>query len=170
MSAPQLFQTTNHRAPIASQPSRPNQEPMPEWLVRRFTESGHIDADSGATRRARMSRCRRCHRPVVLGFDSDPSRPHAGYMSRQVDPQPLSPTGEALALLSGRITFNLGWHADHWEINGPRDRWQIAGKRTGIRDVVVEHDCALSITPLPGQPSNVPNPYRTTALPEEAPF
>ena len=159
---PALFATDNPGSPAATVQMHPRQDPIPDWLVRRLQAQGHIDPDTGATRRAHMTTCPRCGRHVIIGFDGDPRRPHGGYMTRVVDPQPLTDLGEARAYLTGRQTYEVSWFGDHWEINGPRTHSRIeflpASNNGQLVDVVVEHHCDKSAEPLPHQHTQIPDP------------
>jgi hypothetical protein len=80
-----------------------------------------------------------------------------------VDPLPLAPIGEALALLSGRTTYALHVGVGVCELQ-VRSRWQITNAPAGTRyDVLAAHVCggvrlpsASSVTrlsePLPLHP------------------
>lgn len=72
-------------------------EPMPTWL------RTHLDTTRGAvTDWARPTRCLHCRRPVIEGLDAK-----ILAFTATCDPWPLDPTGELLALLDGRTTYEL---------------------------------------------------------------
>lgn len=85
--------------------------------------------------------CIGCGVAVWAGLSDD-------YCARvvRIDPNPLSPFGEMLALLAGRGTFDLHREGEHWRLY-VRDHWQIAGRPAGLVawawrcDVVTEHVC-----------------------------
>lgn len=155
MTQPALFATGDPRSPAHTQPLDPGQEPMPAWLVAQLIRDGHIDAETRATRRARMSFCPRCRRPVIIGMDADTSRPHAMAMAVTVDPRPLTALGEIQAKIGGRLTWSYRWIGDRYQLD-PRGRAEFqrapAGSHRGM-DVMVQHDCVLSELPLPYGPS-----------------
>ena len=112
---------------------------IPEWLKR------HIEATTGAplgARKASGTRCRRCHARLLTGLDHDLCAGQA-----LVDPFPLTPMGELLALLAGRPTYRLV-PAGHGRFElDYRDEWQIANKPPGKFDVLAAHKC--NSPPLP---------------------
>ena len=117
---------------------------LPEYVVRRLERMGLRDPDTGATRRAVDRYCLVCRAHVMRGID----RPFGG-MSRDLDPEPLSRLGEALALMSGRRTFTLRWIGDRYEIDS-RDSFSIRGSPAGSVvgcDVLVEHVCGADELP-----------------------
>lgn len=105
---------------------------------------------------ARPRKCRHCKAPVLAGLDDE----LCGFPTT-VDPTPLSPIGEALALLAGRTTYRLDKDQQLWR----RDRWQIAGQPAGTvdrlfpHDVVASHSCGAP--PLPSIESQL-QPKSTT--------
>ena len=67
------------------------------------------------------------------------------------DPTPLSPLGEALALIGGRRTYALRQSSGRLELQ-LRDQWQIEGSPAGTRyDIVPAHTCEA--VDLPSAPS-----------------
>jgi hypothetical protein len=75
-----------------------------------------------------------------------------------VDPYPLSPLGEMLALIDGRKTYQLGKYDEGlalWQ----RDKWQIAGRAAGPDWIILtDHKCestarfpSVEIPLLPGK-------------------
>lgn len=104
-----------------------------------LTARGDLDPVTGATARARVTRCtRRCRRTVFLGlFDR-------GW-SVTADVKPLSAGGEAMALLSGWRTYALisrDFTPDNLQLHRRYGSF-IAGHPAGDPDldVVVEHNC-----------------------------
>ena len=120
----------------------------------------HIATTTGAPAGAgnlRAEKCRSCGVVVLAGLSSQ----QAGF-SVQVDPQPLSPVGEAMALLVGRWTFALRMAGNHFRLT-TRDQWQIKGSPAGsamyVRtDVVAQHAC--NAPQLPGLPSTHRRPVK----------
>lgn len=125
---------------------------------------GHMTAD-GVTRRVTARTCRTCHAPILAGLTGLRCARDA-----RVDPDPLSPLGEALAVLGGRATFAL-WRAaaGRYELEN-RDQFSIAGTPAGTStryDVLAEHVC--NAAPLPAAESVFPPPA-TTATSSRPPF
>lgn len=94
-------------------------------------------------------RCRSCNRYVLVGLDSD----HCA-VNATVDPKPLTSLGEALALLTGRNTYDLQAIPTQ-----PQERtlerrswWHILGRPAGTyhpafpADVVTDHHCTQPLT------------------------
>jgi hypothetical protein len=87
-----------------------------------------------------------CGAQVLKGLNDD----WCAFVVR-ADIWPLSPYGEMLALLSGRATYDLHRHGDHYRLYA-RDRWNIRGRPAGTlypawrSDVVADHVCGY---PLP---------------------
>lgn len=98
-------------------------------------------------RTAYPGRCRTCRARILRGLDSD-----LCAFQATADPTPLSPLGEALALLADRQTFHLRQERGNLQLDR-RDRWQIQGQPAGTAerlwpfDVVAEHACYSA--PLP---------------------
>ena len=80
-------------------------------MLRRLEAAGHIDAQTGATRRTRAMYCPNCHHGIMRGLTSPPTSWPA-----DVDPIPLSPLGEVLALMAGIRTYELRWVGDHYDL------------------------------------------------------
>lgn len=118
---------------------------MPDWLVRHLQNIGAMGNDR-VGRRAHATRCRYCPCSILVGLDGD----RCAWVAR-VDPLPLSPIGEVLAILGGRRTYALHAGIGRLELVA-RDRWQIEGAPAGTRyDVVAAHVCGA--VPLPQAPS-----------------
>ena len=74
---------------------------LPKWLQQRL-------GTPTRGRGVRHVKCAfGCRRDVLAGFDEDVAASLA-----IVDPVPLSPLGEALARIEGRVTYRLGRHND----------------------------------------------------------
>ena len=117
---------------------------LPDYVLRRLESMGLRDPQTGATRSARAHYCVVCHAVVMRGIDAP-----FGGMSRDLDPEPLSRLGEALALMGGRRTYTLSWRGDRYEID-TRDMWGIRGSPAGAvvgADVCVEHICGAPELP-----------------------
>lgn len=148
--------------PVAATSETP--QAFPDWLRRRLEQAGLLDPDTGATRRARVRLCDSCRKPVMRGITAD-----YGGRSADADPTPLSPEGEALALIAGRPTLELRW-TNKYELD-LRDTFRIRGTPAGTEgiDVLVEHECHLS--PLPAHPSTLKDkPESTKAVSDKCPF
>lgn len=97
-------------------------------------------------RAASAARCHDCRRPVVVGLDAD----KCAFTAR-VDPAPLTPRGEAQAILAGLLTYT----ATRTKTGGvvltrrkPGHIHQRPAGRSGVAgryDVWAEHRCAPPI-------------------------
>ena len=109
MTNPGLFALESPRPHhVPPPPIHASKEPIPDWMLRRLQAAGHIDATTGATRRTRACYCQNCHRGVMRGLTSPPTSWPA-----DVDPIPLTPLGEVMALMAGTRTYELRWIGDH---------------------------------------------------------
>jgi hypothetical protein len=79
-------------APIPPKPKRP--AGVPAWIL--------TQRAGEAFRSASLTRCRDCKAPILYGLDADMCA-----LSVRADPTPLTPLGEALALIDGRATYSL---------------------------------------------------------------
>lgn len=133
------------------------------WLKHHLQTQGHIHPTTGATRGAHIRTCPTCRTTVIVGYDH-----HTAARPCTTDPAPLTPRGEATALLAGRYTATLHQTAGRLEINR-RDHWNInahpAGHPDNCYDVVAEHQCHSN--PLPSCPSvhRPPARIRVTGAP-----
>lgn len=110
---------------------------MPDWLVAAITAKTGVPPGA---RYCRARKCRQCRAPVLVGLDGE-----LCSFTAVVDPDPLTPYGEALALLAGRDTYTLRRRAGRFTLTA-REVWHIAGGTPG--DVVARHHCpALPIPP-----------------------
>ena len=120
----------------------------------------------GGSRRVNLSRCPSCGWPALRGADAD----RCGAVVR-VDPVPLTPLGEALALVRGMETFTLHLESDMWVLDY-RDPWGRAADPAGglwRADVVPEHRCGY-LWPSPViTDTNLPITV-TGKLPDNPPF
>lgn len=106
-------------------------------ITAKLVREGHI-TPSGTGRRAQPRRCRDCRAPVLVGDDHDTTR-----LTATVDPEPLTPLGEALAILEGRRTLALVMEAGRL-VMWARDAGHIRSAPAGTRareDVLREHRC-----------------------------
>lgn len=112
---------------------------MPAYLVDKLVNEGVMTEDK-VTRTAQHRRCTTCRARILAAI--------AYGMRVDVDPTPLNPEGELLALIAGRTTYRYAGGELAWR--APADiRTQPAGaSRTG--DVVPEHRCGSP--PLPTGP------------------
>lgn len=109
---------------------------METWLRDHLIASGHM-TETGATRQARIRTCT-CRHQVLVGLDSD-----VAALEATCDPYPLSPLGEALALLEGRRTLTLRREGRGWVLDW-RDAHEITSAPAASqarRDVVRQHRC-----------------------------
>lgn len=113
---------------------------LPDWLRRHLEDTGQLRADR-ITRHVSGRRCPACGGPVLAGLTDPPS---LAYLA---DPHPLSPLGEALAVLADRQTLGL-WTAGTGYRLSRRDSFAMrtpAGQ--GRCDVLAEHRCAAPALP-----------------------
>lgn len=131
---------------------------MPNWLVTHLQNIGAMGNDR-IGRRVHTRRCRHCRYTILVGLDNDMCA-----LPAYVDPLPLAPIGEAVALLDGRSTYALRIGIGRAELQ-IRDRWQIAATPAGSRlDVLAAHRCGAG--PLPSAPTvNRPTPPGTSCVP-----
>lgn len=118
---------------------------IPDWLARHLEDTGKLGRDR-ISRAARAHRCKHCGRFILTGLDNNMC---AGVAD--VDPVPLAPLGEALAIIAGRSTYALRKTPGRLELQ-LRDSWQITGKPAGTTrfDVVAQHTCdAINLPALP---------------------
>lgn len=118
------------------------------------------------SRAAQAGLCGNCRAPIMRGLDGDV----AAFLVT-VDPNPLDPLGEALALLAGRATFELRWQHGRYELEH-RDAWSITARPAGTHprlDVVAAHTCRTPRLPSPPHGSRTRQPRRET-LSDAAPF
>lgn len=146
-----------------SLPAQPPGYPdLPGWLAHRLdVDPELLDFPARIGIRAHPRHCHRCGAVTLLALDS----PFAA-LDAQVDPHPLTPLGEWLALQAGRTTFDLIWIHTTQEMDR-RDVRTIAASPPGShprRDVVAEHLCGhppsattTSVQRTPHQPD--PDPH-----------
>lgn len=127
-----------------------------EHLIR----AGLMTAD-GITRRAKAINCG-CGAAILAGLDDD-----IAALPVRVDPKPLTPLAEALAVVVGRATATLRREARGYVLNY-RDSYRIAGHPAGAGhyDVLAEHVCGTA----PAWPGTTTAFAPPIALTEECPF
>jgi hypothetical protein len=103
---------------------------------------------------------------VVQGLCAD----WGGYVV-ECDPEPLSRTGEALALMTDRATFQMRWCGDRYELDR-RDHFRIRGNPPGTNghDVLVRHHCDIPSDAIPHMESVLNDEIVVIPLPDKPPF
>lgn len=120
---------------------------MPDWLVRHLEATGRRTRD-GLTRKARARYCRTCGHLTVAGLAGD-----IAAVTAHCDLTPLSPLGEALAVIADRYTCSLRRAGAGLELD-LRDSFHMATPAgTGPYDVLAQHVCGAP--PLPSLPTNL---------------
>lgn len=140
-----------------------------QWLLDHLVQSGHV-TESGLTRKARVRSCPgRCGQQLLSGLDD----PATCALEVRVDPVPLSPLGEALAVVEGRYTVALHREAGRLVLD-PRSPYDIAARPAGTgdrEDVMRQHRCG---DPPPtgalAAPSTHPEAGPQTPVDDEPPF
>lgn len=98
---------------------------MQQWLKQRQTEYA---------RAAQIRACKKCGATILTGLDAD-----IAALKVEIDPTPITPLGEAVALLQGRSTYQLHTargarqihHRNDWNITAPRTRPVYPAHRCG---------------------------------------
>lgn len=135
-------------------------EQMAAWMRQMLIDKGVL-TEQGLSRKARIRTHRPCGLPTLAGIDSD-----LAGLDAWCDLGELHAYGEAMALISGRRTYELwGGRLGH------RDQWQIQGRPAGSsrHPVFSEHRCHDPIPPDWITPSK-PAPIRTARNLEEIPW
>ncbi len=132
------------------------------WLRDHLIATGHL-TETGLTRQAKLRPCT-CKNLVLAGLDSDTCA-----LEITCDPEPLSPLGEAIALLEHRRTLDLRRSGRGWILDW-RDRHAITAAPAASqtrRDVVREHRCG---SPPPADALTAPStfPEARPSLPANA--
>lgn len=143
-------------------------EDLPAHVKTKLQQAGAADfttAGPPAVRKAHMITCPNCKKPVMRGLLAMPTP-----WPVDADPAALTPQGEALALLTGRKTYNLRWAYNHYELDR-RGNWHLHNPNPNPHcDIVCDHNCddPRSFTT---QPTLLP-PLKTfsTELPEQPPY
>lgn len=121
--------------------------------IRRHLEATGVLARDGISRRAKTTFCADCHRPVVRGLDAD-----VAALVAVVDPAPLTPVGEVLALAAGRRTYDLTWRGARYELD-PREPGHIRTRPASRKyHVTADHQCGNSLPAFPPEfmPAEIP--------------
>jgi hypothetical protein len=126
---------------------------IPAWLRRHLRDTGAMI--DGVTRSARIQTCKHCGRAVIRGFTEEPCSTIA-----TCDLTPLSNLSEAIALTTGRATYDLAYRGGRLELDD-RDDFHIKGSPPETpnwwranADVLAEHRC--NTDPLPSIESRIP--------------
>lgn len=135
------------------QPRAEDTRGMPRWLRDQLAEAGAITA--GFTRTARAVKCEKCGARIIKGWTDEPCATLAA-----ADPRPISNLGEVVAVLQGRMTFDLSRRggrleidlreSDHIQGSPPED----PGWYRARSDVLAAHRC--NTAPLPSIESRIP--------------
>ncbi|MEU8035694.1 hypothetical protein [Streptosporangium sp. NPDC049078] len=123
---------------------------IPAWLLART---------GGNLRAASISLCARCSKPILRGLDDE-----RAALPARVDITPVDEFGEALALIQGRMTYDLIGGAQKKELE-LRYEWHINKPRR--YPVHAAHKCWTP--PLATAPSQVPA-ILTEAETDDIPF
>lgn len=108
---------------------------LPKWLRDRIGEPIR-------GRGCKAVKCIKCQADVLAGFDED----HCASIVI-ADPTPLSPLGEALALIENRRSYELCRHGAGLAL-WIRDHWQIAGRPASAETIIVtDHKCHAAKLP-----------------------
>lgn len=131
---------------------------LPRWLRDRL-------GTPTRGRGCRATKCIVCRGDVLAGFDEDQC---AALVI--ADPTPLSPLGEALALIEGRRSYRLERYKDGAAL-WFRSHWQIQGAPASTETIVLtDHKCGapqlpgVEITPIPAAK------MKTAVLYDDPPF
>lgn len=132
------------------------------WLKQHLVDIGAWNAD-GCARSARVRR-HTCGAHVVYGLDDARCAWPA-----ITDTEPLSAGGEAIAILAGRLTYNLIRTGTRIELDH-RNQFKVAGSPPGSRDhdVVAAHVCGAD--PLPTMPTAYAMTTTTKGTTDEPPY
>lgn len=123
---------------------------IPAWLQR--TAAGDV------FRAATLRTCPRCDTVLLVGLDDE-----IAALTARTEILSLNTVGEALALLSGRRTFDLISIGGRKELHR-RDEWHITAERR--YPVLPEHRCGAS---LAAHAMRIPA-RRRYVIPDEVPF
>lgn len=128
------------------------------WLKNHLIDTGRWNHD-GTTRQARL-RTHTCGATVLTGLDADTCA-----IPTTCDPQPLTTTGEMLALLGNKPTYDL-WVTSQ-QLDGPRRPAAITNRpatNTGSTRVLATHVCGTPPLPAHDTPP-APTKEATDACP-----
>lgn len=119
------------------------------------------------SRSARAFQCPKCHAFCMRGLDDDRT---AGIAI--VDSRPLNAHGELIALLEGRVTYDLAWRGYRYELDFryvDNVRGNPPGSQAGV-DVVCEHRCGRAITAIAPLRRGGPSVWQAAPQDIEPPF
>lgn len=139
---------------------------MEVWLTDHLIRAGYM-SETGSTRRLRLRSCRGCGEKVANGLDDV-----ICAFEVDADPVPLSPLGEALAMLEGRRTVAVHREGDRYVLD-QRDAEHVAKRPAGSgtrEDVLRLHSCG---TPPPAGVLAAASTFAEVPVPptgSEAPF
>lgn len=122
---------------------------IPAWLQRTLGDT---------YRTVRLRLCPNCRAPILVGLDAD-----ICAFTARADPTPIDEIGEAVALLTGRRTYDLTGTGSGKQLNA-REEHNITAPRKYL--VFPEHRCGKSLA------AHI-DPAASTAkrkTPEEPPF
>lgn len=122
---------------------------IPPWLQR--TRNGD------PTRAATIRLCRTCRAPILAGLDAD-----RAAITVYCDPTPLTPLGEAFAVITGRTTYDLFPGQDRREL-WPREAAHITKPRRF--PVLAAHKCGAPLHAFA-----TPTPPRGTGVSDAPPY
>lgn len=161
MTQPALFTTPTQAGPAIPTAGHNS------WLAAHLIRTGHM-TETGATRAARIRTCWTCKAAILVGLDADTCA-----IETTTDPTPLTPLGEALALLDNRRTWALHRERSRYVLDR-RDHHEITHHPATSRsreDVLRAHRChtppaADAVTapssftpPTPPLPPGAPAPF-----------
>lgn len=131
---------------------------IPAWLQRHLEATGQANPD-GIARQVRTRACRRCGQTILAGLDAD-----RGALAAEADPTPIDTLGEALALATGRATYDAVTAGGRLELDR---RGQARVEAPRKYPVLAEHRCGV---PLPADhdpptPRRHPEPIQPPAPP-----
>lgn len=122
---------------------------LPEWLRRTLGDT---------YRSVRLRTCTRCNAPVLAGLDAD----NCAFAAR-VDMTPISATGEAVALLTGRRTFDLVGGGGEKKLYIREDH-NIKSDRRYL--VFAEHRCGQSLAAYLDETAKTTTRKKTPRIPQ----
>jgi ribosomal protein S27AE len=111
-----------------------------DTLVAAGIRTGQDYTIGGGTERVDHYLCPKCGAKVFAALDSD-----VAAFRAIVDVDPLDTVGEAIALLTGRSTYNHVMRGRRMVLRGPRSAGQITLHPAGETRVVAEHACGLPL-------------------------
>lgn len=102
---------------------------------------GRNEPGGAMARPARASMCPSCGAHRIHGLDAD-----WAALPAKVDPRPLTALGEALAIVSGLRTYDLGRYGSGYQLDY-RDQGHVQSRPAGSgrSDVLAEHRCHLTL-------------------------